>query len=331
MKTILFFLVLVLAAIAEEPKIAVQNAILAKVNGTTISMLDVKKKMDLFFHQNYSHLADSTQARFQFYETSWHQMLMEMIDHQLILADATEKEVKLSDGEIREEMEMRFGPNIMLTLDKIGLSYDEAWKMVKEELIVSRMNWWFIHSKALAQVTPQDIRHTYRLYLEENPSYQEWKYRIISMRGENAEAIAKKAYSLLTASENSPECLADALKAIDPSIQVSSEYTATDRELSKTHQAALAPLSPTQYSQPLLQTSRSDKQPIARIFYLSQKSDHPAPSFEQISTTLRQELLQKAAAQESTSYLAKLHKHYGYDDSYLNAMIPSDFHPFSLE
>ena len=56
-------------------------------------------------------------------------MLMEMIDHQLILADATDKEIKISSGEVREEMEFRFGPNIMLTLDNIGLTYDDTWKM----------------------------------------------------------------------------------------------------------------------------------------------------------------------------------------------------------
>ena len=86
-------------------KIAVQNSILAKVNGTTISMIDVKKKMDLIFHQHYAHLADSTQAKFQFYETSWRRVLSEMIDNELILADAADKEVKLTDGELREEIE----------------------------------------------------------------------------------------------------------------------------------------------------------------------------------------------------------------------------------
>src|SRR5579872_3060389 len=102
---------------SREPKISMQNTILAKVNGTTISMMDVKKKMDILFHQNYPQLADSNQARFQFYEVSWRHVLMEMIDHELILADAAEKEVKLTDGEVREEMEARFGPNVMLTLD----------------------------------------------------------------------------------------------------------------------------------------------------------------------------------------------------------------------
>ena len=40
-------------------KIGVQNAILTQVNGTTISVIDVKKKLDVAFHRAYPHLADS--------------------------------------------------------------------------------------------------------------------------------------------------------------------------------------------------------------------------------------------------------------------------------
>ena len=79
-----------------EPKIAVQNSILTKVNGKTISMMDVKKKMDMAFHQNYPHLTHSNPARVQFYEVAWKKTLMDMIDNELILSDATDKEINLN-------------------------------------------------------------------------------------------------------------------------------------------------------------------------------------------------------------------------------------------
>ena len=41
---------------SQNQKIAMQNSILAKVNGQTFSMMDVKKKMDLLFH-----ILDTTQ------------------------------------------------------------------------------------------------------------------------------------------------------------------------------------------------------------------------------------------------------------------------------
>jgi hypothetical protein len=228
-------------------------------------------------------------------------------------------------------MENRFGPNIMLTLDRIGLTYDETWKMIKEELLVRRMTWWFIHAKAMSQVTPQDIRQAFRIYLKENPPFQEWKYRVISIRGDAAEATAERAYRLLSESHLSPESMVDALKALDPAIQVSSEYEAADKDLSDAHKASLSSLSPGQYSAPAIQKSRADNKVVSRIFYLSQKIDHPAPQFEAIAPTLRNDLIQKAVAHESNTYIEKLRKHYGFDSGHLKERIPDDLHPFSLE
>lgn len=320
---------------SQAPKISMQNTILAKVNGTTISMMDVKKKMDLLFHQSYPQLADSNQARFQFYEVSWRRVLMELIDHELILADAGEKEVKLTDGEVREEMESRFGPNVMLTLDKIGVTYDETWKMVRKDLLVQRMSWWFIQARAMQNITPQDIRQAYRLYLKENPAYQEWTYRVISIRADQPEeALSQEIHRFLLNHGQSPELLADELKKLEApgvSIQLSQEYIAADKDLSDAHRAALAALSPGNYSVPSFQMSRVDKKAVYRIFYLVGKSDHPAPSFESLSNQLRNDLLQKAVAQESSHYIQKLRKHYGFDETHLKQTVPDDLHPFSLE
>ena len=311
---------------SDDPQIAIQNSILAKVDGNTISVIDIKKKMDLAFHKNYPHLENSSQARYQFYEGSWRHVLMETIDHQLILTEATEKQIPLSDGEIREEMETRFGPNIMLTLDKIGLTYDETWKMIKDELIVQRMTWWFIHSKAISGVTPQDIRQAFRIHLKENPAYEEWKYQVIAIRGADPEETAKKAHNILTEKNLTPELARALLQEIDPSIQLSAEFSASDKELSEAHRLTLAQLSPKSYSAPVLQKSKTDSKLVARIFYLSEKVSHPAPQFDTLVHSLRNELVQKAVAQESTTYLEKLRKNYPFYEN-----VPDDFHPFSLQ
>ena len=318
-----------------EPKISFQNAILAKANGKTISMMDVKKKMDMLFHQNYPNLADSNQARFQFYEVSWRHVLMEMIDNELIIADALEREIKLTDGEVREEMEERFGPNVMKTLDKIGLTYDETWKMVKNEMIVRRMSWWFVQSRAMQSITPLDIRQAYRLYLKENPSYQEWTYRVVSIRTDQSDdAIANSVYEYLKQTSQSPEAAANGLKQFetaDAAIQVSNEFVAADKDLSDAHRLALAPLQPGDYSKPVFQKSRADKKSIYRIFYLSQKMDYPAPAFETMTGQLRNELMQKSMSRESQRYIEKLRTKYGFDTAHLKETVPDDLHPFSLQ
>ncbi len=315
-----------------EQKIAVQNAILAKVNGKTISMIDVKKKMDMAFHQSYPHLIESNQARFQFYEASWRHVMMDLIDNELIISDALDKEIKLTDGEIREVMEERFGPNVMQTLDKIGLTYDETWKMVKNELIVQRMSWWFIQSKAVSSVTPQDIRQAYRLYLEQNPPYSEWKYRVVSIKADQSnEELPEKAYQLLAESGTAPnesEAILKNLEAPGVSISISNEFIAKTQDLSEIHKTSLEGLSPGDYSKPSFQISRADKKAVYRIFYLIEKNDYPAPSFETLSQNLRNELIQKAVAQESQGYLGKLRKHYGFDGE---KTISDDLHPFSLQ
>jgi hypothetical protein len=316
---------------SKDQKIAVQNTILSKVNGKTISMMDVKKKMDMVFHQHYSHLAHSNQARLQYYEVSWRRTLMDMIDNELIIADALDKEIKLTDADVREVMEERFGPNVLQTLDKIGLSYDETWKMVKDELIVQRMSWWFIHSKAMSSVTPQDIRQAYRRYIKENPAYSEWKYRVISIKTDQpTDTLAHKVHQLLLESDQEPSSLESALKSLETagaSITLSNEYVAKTAELSDLHKACLAPLTPGCYSQPSFQMSR-DKKNVYRIFYLIAKNEHPVPAFEDLAIQLKNDLVQKAAVAESQHYFTKLRKHYGFDSP--NAL-PEDLHPFSLQ
>ncbi len=315
-----------------------KNTIITQVNGTTLSMLDVKKKLDVAFHHSYPQLIDSTAARFQFYQNSWRHACLELIDHELMLADAEDREIKVTDGEVREELENRFGPNVMVTLDKIDISYDEAWKMIRNEMTVQRMMWYFIHAKALQSVTPQDIRQEYRRYLKENPPYQEWTYRVVSVRANEPNQIDElvaKIYGTLQESSQSPEALETQLKELaeaykDSSVAISPEYTANHLKLSEAHRSALSELEERQYGKPITQFSRAENKTIARIFYLSKKKDFPAPSFEDLSPKLKGELTQKAITAESDRYVMKLRKHYGYDASHLQESLPDTLTPFSL-
>lgn len=321
----------------EEPKISVQNNILAKINTTTISVVDVMKKMDMLLHQNYPQFADSPQARFQFYAASWRPVLMEMIDTELILSDAEAREVKLTDGEIREEMESRFGPGVLATLDKIGLNYDDAWNMVKKDLLVRRMMWFFVQSKAMQSVTPQTIRQSYSSYLQEHPAFQEWTYRVVTLRvPEQKDHLAHEVWQWLSETKQSPESLAPMLKQWEEnnpgcSLRVSSEYIAKDQELSESHKTALSVLEPMCYGTPSTQISRADQKTVHRMFYLYNKTVHEAPSFEEMASRLKNELLQQAMSNESGVYLQKLRSHYGFDPISLKETVPEGIQPFALQ
>jgi hypothetical protein len=220
----------------------------------------------------------------------------------------------------------------MQTLDKIGLTYDETWKMVKNELIVQRMNWWFIQSKAMSSIAPQDIREAYQHHLQDNPPYAEWKYRVVSIRADKGDEItAEKAYQLLSQSDKNPNELENLLKNLetpDTKIAISNEFTAKTQDLSEVHKASLENLSPGTYSKPSFSLSRADHKSVYRIFYLIDKTDFPAPSFDAISQELRNNLIQKAIAQESSGYLSKLRKYYGFES---DQTVPDDLQPFSLQ
>ncbi len=342
MRTAIAFLLLSSAVFAQMPlapytdaqKIGVQNSILAKVNGTTISVMDVKKRMDLLFHQNYPQLAGSNQARFQFYEASWRRLLNELIDNELILADATDREIKLTDAEVREEIENRFGPNVMSTIDQIGLTYDETWKMIRKEMIVQRMSWWFIQAKALAKVTPQDIRQRYRLYAKEHPACTEWKYKVLTIRGDDG-TVSKALHDEITEKHLSIEELPTLLTTFEQShpgcsFSLSTEFDLKDAELSEAHRSALAPLTPNSYGEPTLQASR-DKQSLYRIFHLSEKIEHATPTFDEMAPTIKNELLQMYSGDIAQSYIGKLRKHYRFDPAHLEETVPADFKPFAIQ
>lgn len=320
-----------------EPKILIENSIIANVNGTTISMLDVVKKMDLYFLKAYPNLENAKSQKFQFYNSSWRYFLSEIINAELMIADSKEKEIVITDGEIREEMEKRFSPNIMLTLDNINLSYDDAWDMIKRELIVQRMSWFYIHSKALQEVTPHDIRLAYQEYLNKNPPTTLWTYRVISfnesVEGKGIET-ADELYRLLTKAK--PEDLEKFITDLkdtfsDVKIQLTSEYHNNSEDISKSHKDSLKTLTDNSYSKPISQPSRSTNKLVTRIFYLKNSSINNPSTFSEMSNELKNQLIQKQAQKQSEIYIVKLKERYGYNNNMSITQFPKDFQPFQLK
>ena len=320
---------------SSSQKIKVNNTILTTINGTSISVMDVMKKMDLAFHRSYPDLINSTQARYQFYSSSWKTILTEMINTELMLAEAETRDVKVSDGEVREEMEERFGPNIMLTLEEIGLSYDEALKMVKTEMLVNRMTWYFVQAKAIQSVTPQSIRQAYRFFLEENPPIEKWQYQVITIRSSEEKVsteTAKKLSFLLQKEQKEPSQLEKQLKELEKnfpssSIQVSKNLSVTSKEIAQSHKKILQNLQKNSYSQPITQTSRLDQRVVLRFFYLKEYEKIKPPSFAKMSPKIKNTLLQEALVKFSDEYFQKLRHRYNYNEK----EISDGFQPFSIQ
>jgi hypothetical protein len=320
----------------EGDAIIVNNRILVKVNEKAISVIDVMKKMNVLINRHFPHIAESDFTRYQFYSAQWKEVLSQMVDQELVLADAEKIELKLNEGDIREKLQERFGPNVVTTLEKLGLTYDEAREIIRTELIVQKMTWYRINAKAILSINPQDVKLGYKEYCLAHPPQDEWKYESLSIRApdpKQGETLSVEAFELLNQGKLGLLAVSEELKKqqqqdlpTEVSIAVSQEITVQDKDLAPSHKNVLLSLQPGFYSKPTPQISKVGNQIVHRIFYLKDHIKKSPPPFEEMATQIEEELIQKAIAEETTTYLQKLRKHFGYDEK----VFASDFQPFAL-
>jgi len=338
MKIFVFLLLPILAfAAPQEPEILVNNRILASVNGKNISVFDLMKKMEVFLYQVYPEEAKSAEKRYQFFNQSWRHALNELVKNELILADAEKLQLNIPDAKIRELIHERFGPNVMESLDTLGLTLDEAWQMIYTEIAVQQVSYFRVYKKSQDKIGPQDIKAAYGDYLVTNPPKEEWKYQVLSIRAKTEQlgsVYAQKAHALIRNEPLPFETLAKKLtenEEFDPSItiSVSDEYNVEGKDLSTAHKSVLCSLATGAYSDPIPQVSRQDNSTVHRIFFLKDHKKSAPPSFDSMTEKLLDDLVQKEIDKELPPYLAKLRKHFNYNEQTLG-LIPQDFQPFSL-
>jgi len=318
--------------------LVVNNRILMTIQGKAISVIDVMKQMDMFLQRYYPEAFESLPARYQFYSTNWKETLLQMIDHELIKADAEGKELSITDSDVRETLQKRFGPNVTENLDKIGLTYEEAKQMIRDELVVQQMTAYRINVRALYKVLPQTIKNAYREFYQKNPPQSEWKYEVLSFRVDDQkcnEELAHKAYDLLQTSRAGFLAVCDKIKEMapkttEPQILVQ-EYSANEKNISSPHKEALISLKPGEYSKPIGQTTRLDNKLVFRIFHLIEYAKKNPPSFDELATDIENKLLEEAVAQETAHYLPKLRERFGYSKNQVEELLPKNFEPFSLK
>lgn len=319
----------------DNMRVIVNNRILAKVNGKAISVFDVMKKMDMLFYRQFPEYTSSNQARFQFYIMNWKRVLQDLIDKELIMADADESKMKVSSGDVRQEMEHLFGPNIHASLDKAGIGFEEAYKMIHSDIVLKRMLYLRANLKALKQVTPQVIRNAYEEYAKTNVRPAAWTYAIISIRDQDptkgAEA-AHQAHKLLTQEGQPLPSLKKRMGRLasvssSTNINISEEVTQDEKEILPLNKEILSKLTPGTYSEPIMQKSRQDGSKVFRIFYLVNNTPESVAPFDEVANELKNDLLDKASGNETQLYLKRLHKHFDVQES---LETDEDFKPFAL-
>jgi hypothetical protein len=212
----------------------------------------------------------------------------------------------------------------------MGLTYDEARKMILDEMIVQRMIWYRVNSKALNKINSADVKQAYKQYCEKNPELEEWQYQVLSIRSaskEASEALAGRAFELLQ-SKLEPEKVVEQLASNE--VTLSPEMQADEKSLSSSHKEVLKTLCENAFSSPIAQVSRTDNSVVHRIFYLKKHTKKVLPPFKKMADQLKDQLLQDAATKENTQYLMKLRDRLGYDEKQMTDTLPKDFQPFAI-
>lgn len=321
-----------LGAPSHPEHLIVNNRVIAKVNGKAISVIDLMKKMDIVFYKEFPQYTSIPEARYQFYQANWKSMLKELINKELILADAEENKLQVGSGEVRQEMENLFGPNIIGNLDKIGMTFDEAWKIIQGDIQLHRMLYIRVNSKASRDVTPKTVYANYEEYAKENSVLDQWGYRVVSIRHKDSSvgaATANIAYQLLTIECIPLSELAENLKNHSStgksSVNISELFVHTEKEMSPAYKDIIEKMSPKSYSMPIAQKSK-DKSLVFRFFYLDAMTPGGAPSFQASENKIKEKLLSKGLNEKGEAYVKKLYQHFDVQE-----MISEGFEPFSLK
>lgn len=321
-----------------QEKLIINNRPLFKIHGKMISLLDVVKKMDLFIYEHHPEIISSSRFKYQFYMQNWLITLKEMIHIELILADAKAKKITISNGDIREEMLERFGSSsIIQKIHSLNLSYEEMRNLIHQELILKKMKSFKIYSKIMQMVTPDLIQSKYREYCSINIPSKKWKYRFVSLRGQEEEIIQNclsKLYILLKES-HSIDDITDTFQKENPelykkiSIHISPMIDTNEKTISQEHYQIISSMKTNTYSKPCKQISRIDGSTVHRIFHLISEENITPPLFSTVSEELRNTLLNQLVMKETQAYIETLSNRFNVDIQEIQD-VKKDFQPFIL-
>lgn len=316
-----------------EPQLIINNRPLAKVRGKVISLYDVIKQINLALFELAPTYTPSAFERYRIYSSRWEPTLDEMIANELILLDAENRDIKISDGEVREKFLSRLGPNVHENLDRVNLEYEEARHIMHSDLVIQKLLDLKVHAKTLQIVTPKTVKEEYERYLKDHPPTDEWKYQVLSIRGEDknlCECLAEKAYLLLTQEEHSLTSVVTLLQEKNATISVSKEFSKHSNKISKLHFDIIKTLTPNTISSPVLQTSTFDNKIVFRIFHLKEITHILPTQFCEMYDTLKHQLLCKTYNQEKELYIHSLKKRFGYNKHDPKITLPEDYLPFFI-
>ncbi len=321
------------------PKMMIHNRPLAKINSRTISLMDVVKTMNVFINDYHPDVRENEVALYQFYSTNWQSVLDKIINNELMLLDATDKKIPVSIGDIHEEMEARFGPNVMHTLDRLSMDYDEAYTMIQGEILVRQMLYLNVHMKTKNEITPMLIKKSYQTYLQTTPPTDQWQYQVLTIRGQDGEKCSALATKISDLIEDAGLSLTHIQTKLDLEegmvpegirVSLSEDFNVKANDVSKQYQDVLIKLDAGMYSNPEKQIGHHDHHTVYRIFHLKSHSRIEPQSFQEVSQNLEDELYHDAFQLNQTKYIEKLKKKYNIEKNPYFDTLSTNYQPFTL-
>lgn len=326
-----------LAKTQKELQLVVNNRPLVKIHGKVITVLDVQKKMDLFLQENHPEAISSDILRCQYYVQNWRIILQEMIYAELMKMEAEELEYKIPDAEISQEMEKRWGPNVLDTIDKYGLSLSEARDIIYDDYIGRIMSWYRVWLRTNQLVSPEIVKKAYENHVASMQLSDALDYQVLTIRGsvpQDTESASKEVHNYLISHPEST--LSDVVKAVEGSLpggvtlSVSQTYESKIKDLSREYASILQRLPIKAFSEPVQLVSRVDGSTSFRIFQLMDLIKSEPPKFEDLADALKGRLFEEVGGKQREEYLLKLRKHFHCEDLIVSELFPPSYQPFTI-
>jgi len=321
------------------PALKVNNRLLVTVLGHPITVLDVQRHMEAQFFANFPQYRSQPEVKWDFFQARWRETLDEMINEELILADAADKDINVSDGDVREEMIKRFGVDLAVAMDAMGMELEEAWEIVRRDLMSQRMLGGMVFFPAFCTVKADDVRLAYQQAVAQSLEEATCRYKVVSIKAADssaAEVAAALFYQHMKQQGCDPEhILAQLNQAAElpqgVTCSISEEYSQPMKSINSSYRDVLSKLERGAFSQPIAQHSRAQQTTVHRILCCLDKNDASTlPSFAEVAQNIHDRLVQQAADSQLKEYTSKLRQRYGIRQEEIDRWAPVDLRPFQV-
>ena len=312
--------------------IIIENRVLATIRDQIITVVDVMKKLDMIFCQQFPKYRHVPEARYEFYRANWRRVLEELVDRQLIVSLAEEKQFGVTNGDIRQELEEVFGPNVMMSLYEEGLSMHEVHEMMKADILLRRAMSFFVHAPVVASITPKVLKEAYQKRVAELKAKQGWVWRTVSVKSKNGDCpkdIADAVWNLLEREHQALDGIGTGLPdGIE--VTVSQAFRSEQKDVAPNVRQILESLPMCEFSEPQPSTERSTVRKSWRCYIVDERFEPKAPTFIELEPALRQEIASPEITRRTIEFFDDLRKQYHVKHLFSSEELMV-FEPFQLK